>query len=147
MTVKQELEKIRKAHKGILRPGDVVAFAKNPKTALHERFEWNQDAAAHQYRLEQARHIIRFTVRVIQQDNKPFKVRAYHSLPSDRGEGDSYRDVVTVMSDSEMRAELLDLAMREAQQWADRYAHLKELAGIVAAIKRVTKKPKRRKRS
>ena len=145
MTVKQELERIRKAHGGILRPADVVKFAENPKTALHKRFEWNRDVAAHEYRMEQARRIIRFTIRVIQHHNRPIRVRAYHSLPSERGKGDSYRDIVTVMSRKEMRAELLKTALQEAKDWAERYARLKEVAPIIAAIRKVTK-PKGKKR-
>jgi len=44
---------------GILRPADVVEAALNPKSPLHGCFEWDDDKAAKQYRLEQARKLIR----------------------------------------------------------------------------------------
>lgn len=43
---KRELEIIREKHGGTIRPEDVVEFAKDPSTALHECFEWNDRKAA-----------------------------------------------------------------------------------------------------
>ena len=50
------MKQIADAHGGKLRPKDVVEFARNPATALHECFEWDDKKAAVQGRLwEQAR--------------------------------------------------------------------------------------------
>ena len=57
--VSQELEEIRKRHIGILRPRDVVKYAENPDTALHDKFEWDDSLAGAKYRLQQAAEIIR----------------------------------------------------------------------------------------
>jgi hypothetical protein len=60
-----ELETIRRNAGGVLRPEDVVSFAADPDTELHSRFEWDDTEAAQQYRLWQARQLIRVTVTVL----------------------------------------------------------------------------------
>ncbi len=132
-----ELETVRKKNGGILRPAEVVAFASNPKTALHDRFEWDDTEAAKEFRLEQARQIIRFTVRLVGEKNEP--IHAYVSLRSDRGEGDSYRSIVDVMEEPKWRSELLDQALVEAKSWKHRFERFTELAGVVAEIDKVAR--------
>jgi hypothetical protein len=132
--VAQELEIIRNRHGGILRPADVVVFARDPQTALHAEFEWDDSKAADQYRLEQARLIIRCTVRIVSEDSPP--IRAYVSLQTDRRAGDSYRALEDALSDPELRKQLLAQALREADSWRLRYERLVELQPICRAIVR-----------
>lgn len=141
--VAKELELIRRKHRGILRPADVIAFAADEETALHRKFEWNDTEAAHQYRLEQARLIIRTTVRVMREDLPP--IHAYVSLQDDRKHGDSYRAIEDVMANAGLRNKLLAQAMAEAESWKQRYGHLKKLMPITDAIGAVKKKLERRK--
>ena len=54
--VSHELEMIRRKHKGVLNPQDVVEFARNSDTALHQEFEWNDKIAGDAYLEEQQRH-------------------------------------------------------------------------------------------
>lgn len=133
-----ELELIRKRHGGFLRPADVVEFARDPATALHTRFEWDDSKAADQYRLEQARLIIRCTVRLIHPDSPP--VHAYVSLHDDRRAGDSYRSIVDVLADPRLREQLLAQALREAESWRMRYERLSELQPIARAINNVRRR-------
>lgn len=130
--VAQELELIREKHGGILRPADVVAFARDPQTALHGEFEWDDDRAAEQYRLEQARLIIRCAVRVVGENSPP--IRAYVSLYNDRRAGDSYRTLEDALRDPELRKQLFAQALREAESWRMRYERLSELKPVVRAI-------------
>ncbi|MFA4972871.1 MAG: hypothetical protein WC683_09675 [bacterium] len=134
MSVFDELEKLSRKHKGALRPRDVVNFARDPKTALHEHFEWDDNLAAEEYRLEQARKIIR--VQIIQLDGHPLPIRAYVSLEKDRGR-DSYRPITRVLEDKMLRAELMAQALREAKAWALRYEQLEELAEVFSAIEKI----------
>lgn len=53
------LEKIRLQNGGVLTPDAVVKDAKNRNSPLHEHFEWDDTKAAYQYRLDQARELIR----------------------------------------------------------------------------------------
>ena len=132
MSTKKELEIIRGQNGGILRPADIVAYARDENTALHSRFEWDDDAAAVQYRLEQARRIVRYTVTVLPNHNK--SVNAYVSLTSDRQNGDSYRHISDVLVDPLARQHLIRQALDEATAWRKRHADLVELAEIFDAI-------------
>ncbi len=129
-----ELETVRKKNGGILRPAEVVSFARDPETALHKRFEWDDTEAAIEYRLEQARHIIRVTVCLV--GDNPDPIHAYVSLISDRKGSDSYRSIEEVMRSPKLREELVAQALREANSWRSRYERFSELAPIVKEIKR-----------
>lgn len=128
---------------GTLHTEDIVSFAQDPKTALHEEFNWNDTAAAHHYRLWQARQLIvrvRFSP---QEDKEP--MQAFVSLRNDRGRGGGYRAVADVMSDAERRAELLAQAIADLEVFRRKYARLAELAEVFEAASKV-KKPKRARR-
>ena len=60
MSVEVEMQSIFDKH-GAVTPSLVVEFAKDETTELHKRFEWDDTAAAEQYRLNQARRVIRVT--------------------------------------------------------------------------------------
>lgn len=45
--------------KGVLRPDAVVEDARDPASPLHSHFQWDDSKAAHAFRLEQARRLIR----------------------------------------------------------------------------------------
>ena len=80
-----ELKVIQEKHGGIISPAHVVAFAKNPKTALHSQFTWDNTIAGREYRLWQARQLIR--VRVHFEPLIEKRIRTFVSLPSDRKDG------------------------------------------------------------
>jgi hypothetical protein len=50
------LEKLEK--EDALTPDNVVQEARSPDSPLHDKFEWDDDVAAHQHRLYQARKLI-----------------------------------------------------------------------------------------
>jgi len=141
--IESELDQIMEKHAGVLHPQHIVTFAKNPKTALHSRFEWDDGSAAEKYRIDQARQIIRVFVEV-SEDNVT-RVRAFVSLPSDREAGGGYRKTTDVMSEVERRAELLRMAIRDLQAFKRKYAALEQLAQVFAAADSVTR-PKKNKR-
>ena len=132
----EEMEAIAVRHNGLLRPADIVAFAKNKHTALHKKFTWDDSEAAYQYRLWQARELIAVAVVELPQTGKTY--RAFVSMPDDRGEeGGGYRTLVSIMSDKEQRARLLAHALAEFDRWKDKYESLNELADVFEARKRV----------
>lgn len=103
-------------------------------SALHSLFEWDDSKAAHEYRLEQARHIIR--AQVIFNEIAQDKIRIYVSLPEDRGV-DSYRPVVAVLSETQKRQQLLACALAELQAFSRKYKVLTELANVFKEIERL----------
>jgi len=125
-----ELEAIRKKHRGVLRPRDVVDFARNPKTVLHDRFDWDDTSAADLYRLEQARHVIRSVVRVTQYHPKPF--RLYWSFMEGRSEEEGgYVVLEDVLKSRFSREKLLRQALAELEGFMARYKDLKELMDVI----------------
>lgn len=136
MTIAEELEQIRQAAGGIIKPEDVVAYAENPSTSLHSRFTWDDTVAAREYRLWQARELIRVQVKVIPALSEP--IRAYVSLEPDRAcPGGGYRALDDVMANEEFRRQLLEQAERDMERFTAKYAQLQELAEVVAAMKKV----------
>lgn len=136
MTVQEELEAIREEHDGLLRAEDVVEFAKDPETALHKKFTWDDSTAAHQFRLLQARAVIR--VNVITPEMSGLTVRAYVSLMGDRMQpGGGYRRIDDVFANVELRRQLLNQALKEARLWQRKFKALEELAPIFAALDRL----------
>lgn len=132
--VREELRKIEEANNGILRPVDVVTYArKNKRSALHGEFTWDNNKAAEEYRLWQARQVIRVHVEVIKPDTKP--IRAFVSLIGDRANpGGGYRAINAVLSNKEQREQLVEQATREFKALRQKWKNLTELADIFAAI-------------
>ena len=135
-----ELEAIRAKHGGVLKPERVVAHAKNPKSALHARFTWDDTEAAHQWRLEEARYLIRVCVNVLPNTNEP--VQAYVSLVDDRGTN-GYRALVDVMGDANLRGKFLEQARIEATAFQKKYRQITELVPVFEAMDRVFAKPRK----
>lgn len=136
-----ELESVRLANPyGLLRPIDVVARARSPKNILHGEFEWNDSAAADEFRLLQARKIIQVVVAYLPQDESaPY----YISLRQDRTEaGGGYRPLSVVMADDDMRASALADAMSDFRAWKAKYNRLTALVPIFDAAERVERRKK-----
>lgn len=145
--IREELERIRLPD-GRLMPEDVVERARDPKSALHDCFLWDDSEAAAQYRLYQARQLLRVVVTVLPGTDTVTRMNV--SLYRDRINGGGYRSLAVVLRDPESRAALLEDARKDAQAFRDRYSHLQEVAGIIAAIdstlgnaKRTTRKTRR----
>lgn len=135
--ITQELRSLAEQNDGVLLPEAVVEAAKPADSPLHSRFEWNNAKAGHSYRLWQARHLIRVCVETLPQTKEPVEV--FVSLTSDRQDG-GYRVQTEVLSDREMRKQLLADALSELRCFAAKYARLKQLAKVLGAIRFVLKK-------
>lgn len=135
MSVKEELEFIRQSNGGFLRPHDVVEYARNPETKLHERFTWDDSEAAEKWRLAEARAIIRVVVSVNEQTSE--KVRAFVSLVQDRNQDGGYRAMVEVLDDEALTSAMMQDAFNELLAFKTKYQKLQELtqlSGVFNAI-------------
>lgn len=130
--IRAELERLKSD--GVIRPVDVVEAARDEESPLHDWFQWDDDEAAHQYRLLQARNLLRVYVNVEpSKDSEP--VRAFVSLTSDRAkEGGGYRALAEVMGDDAMREQLLRDAFVQFRNMQKRYQHLKQLSKVWDAV-------------
>lgn len=140
------LEMLRQQCKGELTPRDVLDDARHDNSPLHGFFEWDDSAAAEQYRLQQARHLIRAVVAIYVDEDKPAtRVRAYVHVPE--GETSHYRDTAHAMSQRDTRDAVLRRAWRELQQWRQRYKDLKEFSDLIEVIdETATRLPKTARR-
>lgn len=131
--LRSQLQQIYDAHQR-LTPQIVVDEARDEGHPLHDRFEWNDKAAAEAHRLDQARRLIR-SVRVVyrEADEKEAArtVRAYHAIRDD--EGTSYRPVEEVV-ENPFLTELLKRDMqREWKQLLRRFGQFEEFVSMIRA--------------
>lgn len=134
----EALESLERSRGRRLQAADVVKAARSKRSVLHDAFEWDDGEAAREYRLTQARDMIRHVVVVSHATPEPTTHRAYVHL--DEGDaGTSYIPTVVAMGDSELREQMLLRALREANSWSKRYDELVELSGVRASIAAVAR--------
>ena len=134
-TVREELLYLNKKYKRLVNPHEVVAYAENPETKLHPKFEWDDGKAGHEYRIWQARQIISLELIVIENSGASSgPVRLFVSLKDDRNKEGGYRLVTDVLNDVDMRSRLVSEALADFERVRERHNALTELADIFAAI-------------
>jgi len=135
-----ELKRIAANHGGLLQPETVVESARSKASPLHSRFEWDNTVAGQLYRIHQARNLIRVSVEIIGGTEE--KADVFVSLTTDRMKesGGGYRIMSEVLTDAQMRKQMLADALAELEIFREKYSRLKELASVFAAIRKVRKK-------
>jgi len=130
MNVKDELLNIYREHDR-LTPQLVVEVATDPAHPLHDRLEWDDTKAGHQYRIHQARELIR-VVKVTEVSGQGLsQVRAFVSVQ--REDGPSYTPIEDVRGDEITTALVLRTAEREWRQLYERY---QDLSGFLSVVRR-----------
>lgn len=144
----QTLATLEQAH-GVLRAEDVVTAATPPESPLHSYFEWDDSTAAQEYRLVQARRLIREAVEYIDIDGSTQLIPIYCSLKIDREEdGGGYRNLRDVLAVPAYRDQLLETALDDLRHFQSRYeqfkllASFKPLRGVFRAVDKATNKKK-----
>jgi len=133
------LKGLSKKHGGLLLPEVVVDAARPASSPLHGYFTWDDSEAAQKHRLWEARQLLRVTVEYITHGGKERSYQVFCSLTSDREEG-GYRMVAAVMSNAQLRAQLLEDAHEEMRVFQKKYHALTELAEVFEAIRRALKR-------
>jgi len=133
--VGEALEGIRRGRGGRLQARDVVKAARKKRSVLHRYFEWDDTEAARQYRLHQARYLIRAVVLCPETDDQPFEpVRAFVSTSESEDEPQSFTHICEAMRDEDQCDQVLRRARSELASWRKRYAELREFASVFEAI-------------
>lgn len=104
---------------------DVLDAARSTNSPLHPYFEWNDKVAADQYRLDQARVMLRaIRVRVVE-DGEEYEVRAFQVQTSSAGIYDNgpraYRSFQILHGDSAFAAQMLGSAFDDLSTWKRKY--------------------------
>jgi hypothetical protein len=106
----------------MLHPSEVVSWAaEHPKSALYPKFEWDDSRAGHEWRLQQARSLIR--LHVVTEDGTPKLV----NLRIDRSKGGGYREIKDVMNDEDLRTAMLADCVADIKRVQARYSFIKNM--------------------
>jgi hypothetical protein len=110
---------------GTLTPQSVVEAAKSPRHPLHACFEWDDSVAAHTWRIEQARGLIRSVKLVITVDRVEFSTVHYVRDPRVPSEDQGYVGIPNAQGDADLAQQIIrqefsraDAALRRAQDVA-----------------------------
>ena len=110
-------------------PEEVVKKAQKKNSELHKLFEWDDTVAAHKYRLEQARLVIRMLV-VVPKAEEDTPIRAF-SLTT---ESCTYQPTRFFLQQPDEYQALLERAKAELIAFKKKYKALTELEEIFEAI-------------
>jgi hypothetical protein len=134
--VGERLEHLRVANGGRpVTPERVVDDARPEDSPLHEAFEWDDSAAAEEWRKEQARYIIRHVQVVLEEPTVQTRVvRAFVNVVDREEQG--YTSIQAAMAEPELRRQVVARAFGELQEWRKRYRDLRELADVFEAVDR-----------
>ena len=125
--VGERLEQLQARH-GTITAHVVVQEAKKKASPLHNAFEWNNDKAAHEWRLHQARKLVgALVVRIENGDEEPFVTRAYVHI-------EDYEDVETVVSTPDKYDVLKARAFADFKAYEQKYRDIVELGPVFAAF-------------
>ncbi len=127
----------------------VLTEATNPRSPLHKYFNWDDASAAHQYRLEQARRLIR-SIEVVIEDarGKQVPMRAYYSVKDAEGTR-GYEPMTFVFESPDLADQVIAEAVSQLEAWKVKYAKyqwakgaIPKVAAALRAVKQAAKKPR-----
>lgn len=131
----QTLEAIKKKRGG-LTPQLLIIESKKRSAPFHRCFEWNDSKAAAEYRIVQAREILRFlTVEIEAEEEAVYHVRAFVA-PSDLGKksNTSYVAISDVRKSKRQTQIYVQTLMDELKIVRNKIKSFKIFAGVVDAI-------------
>lgn len=92
-------------------PDAALAFAKDPDTELHKCATWDDSKAAHLYRLEEMRGVIRSVVKIDEApDREPIEYRAFEYVivtPEDEKPVRAFAETKAVLANPDTRKQVL----------------------------------------
>jgi len=130
--IKAQLLSIRSKEDGMIHARDVVAWADSHRESdLGRKFEWDNDKAAYEYRLYQARRLI--MIHIVDEEHEPQIV----NLKWDRPRGGGYRMVDEVLDDLTFSRRMYLDAKAELLRVRSRYERVRELVSVWEELDRV----------
>ena len=136
--VGKELERIQKSA-GELTPETVVKKATPKDSLLHPCFEWDNTVAAKQYRISQARYMLRSIEVVVEKSDdsdETLEIRAFHNVNNDEDES-IYVTLQQARDNPVYWEQIKEKALAEINLWKQKYKDIKEFEVIFSAIESV----------
>lgn len=126
-SVRKELERLDSLRGGKITADEVVAAARKADSPLHNEFEWDDKKAGHQYRLDQARALIR-TIRVEHRvEERIVKAVVYVRDPDVEPNEQGYVRLATLVGDQERQRRLVRQELERISGSMKRLAEIKEV--------------------
>lgn len=124
------VEKIEAEHGSVTK--ELLLEESRPvESATHSLFEWDNDKAAEQYRLEQARHTISaLRVVYVTPEKEEVSVRAFVNV-SELSDKARYRNVEVALSEEDSREAYLKRIRNELEAFIRRNKGIEELGSIL----------------
>ncbi len=120
---------------GLVTPEQIVRHACHPENPLHRLFEWDDTKAAEQFRLEQARNILRslvYDVEII-----PGKVEEIRYTVNVMQNGQNgYASIETALANDDLSRQVIDEASRYVQIAIKRLSQYRQMAKIVGTLEK-----------
>lgn len=136
----EHIEEIKEKRGGIT-PQLLVIEAKKKRSPLHNCFEWDDSAAAEQYRIVQAREILRYLVVVIEletENEEEIYVRGFVApLDTDEDSQTSYLTISEVMADEDLDRAYKQQILRELKAIKHKSKSYDEFSKVNRAIEEV----------
>lgn len=108
----------------------LLEVSRDSSAPLHNLFEWDDRIAAEEYRVSQARYIIR-SITVESETNIKQPVRAFISIHQEKQE---YKPISSVMRSVTLREQMLANALKDLRAFKQKYEVLNELVSIFLEI-------------
>src|SRR3954466_16270624 len=117
--------------RGKLTGENVVDEARPADHPLHEHFEWDDSVAGEEFKIIQARALIRrvTVTRVNATTDMPVRVRTFHSIPGPAGR--AYHQVTEIVEEPITMRILLSQMRREFAALKKKYSHLEEFYAML----------------
>jgi len=118
-------------NRGRLTPQNVVDEARPVDHPLHHHFEWDDAVSGHEFRIIQARQLIRrvTVTRVEASTDMPIRVRTFHSVAGPSGR--SYEPIDEIIEEPMTMRILLSQMRRDFASLKRRYAHMEQFYAML----------------
>ncbi len=140
------VKELAEKHGGIITPEILIDAAKRKSSPLHQFFEWDDTAAARQFRLIQAANLIRrIKVTVQTAAETTIRIRAFANVRGDADSGDAdsakgfYVPIQDALKNVDWRAQVIAQCKRDVQAFKQKYAVMREASQIIDAMEQFTK--------
>lgn len=136
----EHIEEIKEKRGGIT-PQLLVIEAKKKRSPLHNCFEWDNSVAAEQYRIVQAREILRYLVVIIEpetEDEEEIYVRGFIApLDTEEDSHQSYLTISEVMADEDLDKAYKQQILRELKAIKHKSKSYNEFSKVNRAIEEI----------
>ena len=114
---------------GIITPQALVEEARPISSPIHNQFNWDDEEAAEQYRLWQARELIKKVTITFEKR----KVFGFHNVKVniDNTLTQGYVSSVRIMSNQDLRNQVIQQALKQLLYWQDQYKTYTELDALI----------------